>query len=147
MSNIDAATCEAGATAAHTGRPRGGGVPGDDVQGPRQAAPPPSWRSDASWRRGKRKASNRQWCRHRRLSMMGRQQSSGLHSSSAAKWPENGWFWSGVHGMFRAVSEVVHMRKVGVRDEIYPPTTFYVRWVRFCVYIVAWHRPTLALSQ
>ena len=39
------------------------------------------------------------------------------------------------------------MRKVGVRDENYPLKKFYVRWVRFCVYIVARHRPTLALSQ
>ncbi len=39
------------------------------------------------------------------------------------------------------------MRKVGVRDENYPLKKFYVRWVRFCVYIVAWRRPTLALAQ
>ena len=39
------------------------------------------------------------------------------------------------------------MREVGVRDENYPLPRFYVRWVRFCVYIMAWNRPALALSQ
>ena len=39
------------------------------------------------------------------------------------------------------------MSKVGVRDKNHMMINFYVRWVRFCVYIVAWHRPTLALSQ
>ena len=34
-----------------------------------------------------------------------------------------------------------------VKDKNCPLTKFYVRWMRFCVYIVAWHRPTLALSQ
>ena len=57
----------------------------------------------------------------------------GFRRAGGAKWPENGWFWSGLHGMFRAVSEVVYMRKVGVRDENYPLTIFYVRWMRFCV--------------
>ena len=52
-----------------------------------------------------------------------------------------------MNGMFRAASEVVYMRKVGVRDKNHPLTKFYVRWVRFCGSIVAWHRPTLALSQ
>ena len=53
--------------------------------------------------------------------------------AGGANWPENGWFWSGFKGMFRAVSEAVYMRKVGVRDENYPLKKFYVRWVRFCV--------------
>ena len=39
------------------------------------------------------------------------------------------------------------MREVGVRDRNYMVINFYVRWVRFCVQIVAWHRLILALSQ
>ena len=36
-------------------------------------------------------------------------------------------------GGLTAVSEVVYMRKVGVRDEYYMVINFYVRWMRFCV--------------
>ena len=66
----------------------------------------------------------------------------------SAKWPENGRLRTACYmskvavrdehdmvmlGGLTAVSEVVYMRKAGVRDENYPLTTFYVRWVRFCV--------------
>ena len=71
----------------------------------------------------------------------------GFRRAGGAKWRENGGTRTPSNVEFPAVSGVVCMSKVGGLDENYPLTIFYVRWVRFCVYIVAWHRPTLALSQ
>ena len=45
--------------------------------------------------------------------------SGGLEGPNGLKM---GGFGAGFKGMFRAVSEVVYMRKVGVRDENYPLT-------------------------
>ena len=46
---------------------------------------------------------------------------------------ENGWFLMAMLGGLTAVSEVIYMREVGVRDANYPLTKFYVRLMRFCV--------------
>ena len=74
----------------------------------------------------------------------------GFRRAGGAKWRENGGTRTPSNVEFPAVSGVVCMSKVGGLDENYPLTKIYVRWMRFCVYKVAWHRPTLchlALSQ